>query len=305
MPTYKNSNNYKVSLKKPDGTVLYLLPNQSMQLSAFYDQYRKKGMITLVSEKSPTRMIARSRKEKVQEVQATDRGLAKATVRLAVCISGRAIDSQYAIGYIKSLKRAFAVDVYAHVWKEAEEITSNSWSKSKNDPNNTDRTLTNLTALDATILQEDFRIKNQDFMRLHRQIKHVGANVSRADTGVISMFYSIHKANELRRASGIRHDLVVRMRYDSEPKNDLDLAILNTEAINIPNEEDFAGINDQFAIGPPSMMDVYCGVYENIVGLSLKCTHHPELLLRCQLDAHQMPINRINYRVLIGRNRGS
>lgn len=307
MPVYKNNNHYKVSFKKPDGTLQFLLPGQSMLLPAFYDRYRKQGLITLdlpkhsaIRQRAAKRASSDALKDLREQAIALPRSL-----RIAVCVSGRSIDVGYSLAYINRLMVTHNVDVYAHVWSESDDIQSNSWSKSKNDVFNTDKLLLELSKLNSVVLKEDFKTANVHFKKLHDQIRLAGGNMSRKDTGAISMYYSIFKANELRRTSGIRHDLVIRMRYDSQPKCDLNMNMLVMDAINIPDEEDFAGINDQFAIGPPNLMDIYAGVYNNIIGLSVQCTHHPELLLRCQLEAHSLPLNRINYPVSIGRNRNS
>jgi hypothetical protein len=313
MPYYINKNHYKVALRKPEGTMQYLQPNQSMHLPAFYDRYRKLGLIELLPETKSTRKQISRAKSAPKDDQATKVKInafdgvhvKPQASKIAVCLSGRAIDANYSIAYIDRLQSSHDVDVYAHLWGETKEIAQNSWSKRANGRLQTERLIKELSRIGARYQQDDFDTANLQFIQLHSYMKNAGSNMSRADTGTLSMYYSIFRANELRRASGINYDYVIRMRYDSEPKSDLDLSILDPGSINIPNEEDFAGINDQFAIGPPHLMDVYCGVYNNVAWLSAKCTHHPELLLKCQLEAYNMPIRRISYRVLIGRNRGS
>lgn len=52
MPEYINPNIYTVHLTGPDGKVIKMKSRQKMVLSDFFDRYRTRGFIRLVSEEA-------------------------------------------------------------------------------------------------------------------------------------------------------------------------------------------------------------------------------------------------------------
>ena len=146
------------------------------------------------------------------------------------------------------------------------------------------------------------------FQKLLDELKFVPAtdpiDEPRNDIGPISMHYSIHKANELRkeyeRDSNMLFDWVIRMRTDSDFRYDvLDLNSLSGE-LNIPSGEDWQekAINDQFAIGTSHAMNLYSNFYNNI-HYTQSSKYYPEVLLHNYLTKINLIPNRIDFPVRI------
>jgi hypothetical protein len=122
-----------------------------------------------------------------------------------------------------------------------------------------------------------------------------------------SMFYSIQKANDLRKAyeetTGKRYDLIMRYRTDcifKESVFDLIKEFLNdtklflcipkakqTVSYDGPVESDIEGLCDWFAIGTPELMDVYCNTYKTFHEEGLPIV--PETMLSFQLQMYGIP----------------
>jgi len=119
-----------------------------------------------------------------------------------------------------------------------------------------------------------------------------------------SMFYSIQKANELRKryeeTTGKRYDLIMRYRTDcifKESVFDLIKDFLKdtklfvcipkakqTVAYDGPVESETEGLCDWFAIGTPELMDVYCNTYTTFYEEGLPIV--PETMLAFQLQMY-------------------
>lgn len=119
-----------------------------------------------------------------------------------------------------------------------------------------------------------------------------------------SMFYSIQKANDIRKSyeqrMGIRYDLIMRYRTDCIFKESvfellkdflkekkLFLCIpkaKQTIGYDGPVESESEGLCDWFAIGTPELMDVYCGTYQTFYEEGLPIV--PETMLAFQLQMY-------------------
>jgi hypothetical protein len=304
MPYYVNNNKYKVALTKPDGTVFYLKPYEKRQLDAFFDRYRKSGLIAL---SAPEKTVPKPRQRKVATIQAQAPVVLPRTeqrrLRLAICLSGRAVDIDYSLSFIRQLREIHEVDVFAHFWRENEGLAVNSWSKYVNRDGAEIVLANQLASLGAIYGIESFGDRNRHFMQLMAQMSKRNAVLARKDTGVLSMYYSIFRANELRRSSVKTYDYVIRMRYDSQPSTMIEEGMLDRGSINIPNHDNFGGLNDQLAVATPDLMDIYANLYQEIEDFSVLCTHHPEALLECYLHHKGLHVNRLNYFVKIRRHR--
>ena len=107
---------------------------------------------------------------------------------------------------------------------------------------------------------------------------------ARKDIGPISMYYSIFKSNELKisyeQKNKITFDCCVRMRFDSDIKDDFNIKNYDLNLLNIPKGKDWGGINDQFAFGSSSLMDKYSNTIYGTVG----DIYHPETILMNHLN---------------------
>lgn len=90
-----------------------------------------------------------------------------------------------------------------------------------------------------------------------------------------SMWYSVFKANELKREyelkNGFRYDVVIRSRFDFALNRVLDLDTMEKGKLYVPNDLIKGHIppnqkhaNDQFAYGDSNVMDLYSMTFWNI-----------------------------------------
>ena len=123
----------------------------------------------------------------------------------------------------------------------------------------------------------------------------------RKDVGFMSMYYSFFKSNELKcqyeKKNNMLFDRVVRMRFDSDIVNDIDVEALKYPLNLEKNTGDWGGLSDQFAIGDSKSMDHYCNIYHNLVNMQ-HVRFHPESLMTEHLSTVEhveVPFNvRIN-----------
>ena len=165
---------------------------------------------------------------------------------------------------------------------------------------------------DFDLLQYPYeKIKVDDFGETFDELKSLYDSLTfrsfdrlrgRDDVGVLSMYYSIYQANKLKceyeKENDIIFDQVIRMRFDSDIVNDtLDLTKTVNFDLCIPDIRfDYAGINDQFAIGSSKTMDIYSNIYKDIHDLT-DCEYCGEQLLQNQLKKNNITPTRIKFPV--------
>lgn len=82
MPEYYNPNGYTVHLTGPDGRVIKLGSQQRINLPAFFDMYRSRGMIRLASESNKLRPLTQEPKKITPTPKPIQRNLKPQQVRL-------------------------------------------------------------------------------------------------------------------------------------------------------------------------------------------------------------------------------
>jgi hypothetical protein len=223
-------------------------------------------------------------------------------MKIAVCLSGGVKFHQNSLSSLKKLLPTTSLKVFIHTY-EIEDINlfnSNSWSK-KHSSSDDFESIINLYKADRFLI-ENFDKKKQEFTELFNkwEKKHL---LVRNDLGVISMFYSIYKSNELKceyeKNNNIIFDRVIRMRFDSNIFEPLNLE--NFTGLNIPLGNDYGGINDQFAIGDSKYMDIYSNVIKNLENLT-NILYHPETILYTHLNMMNLKINRFDHKIKINNN---
>lgn len=233
-------------------------------------------------------------------------------MKIAVCISGGVRYPHLGLKSIQKIIPNDYVKVFIHTW-EINNKESFLKTISGLEHKETDKTVeTNLSVLEdynyETLLVENYENCEKKFQQLYDSLNFVPAtdpeDEPRTDVGPISMHYSIHKANELKKdyekENNIIFDWVIRMRTDSDFRyNVLDLNSL-TEELNIPSGEDWAenSINDQFAIGTSYAMDLYSNLYNNFHHCQ-SVKYYPERILYFYLKSINLFPNRIDFPVRI------
>lgn len=233
-------------------------------------------------------------------------------MKVAVCLSG---GIRYPHIGLKSLESIFPNDdikVFIHTWRLSNRenflntVSGLQYKEKDNTVTSDYNYLSNYNY--ESLLIEDYESKKIKFESLYKSLsfkpfEEIGCIVPRYDVGPFSMHYSIHKSNELKRQyekeNNMTFDCVIRMRFDS----DFDGKVLNlsnmTDGLYIPEGEDWCGgINDQFALGSSSAIDVYSD-FLNHIHLLQECMYHPESMLRRYFEIKSLPVNRFNFRVII------
>jgi hypothetical protein len=222
-------------------------------------------------------------------------------MKVAVCLSGAI---KYPEKSLESIKKIYPNDflkVFIHTWEieNKKEYGRDSFSGKMG-------LYAEMDILNEyqyeDILIENYNIKREEFQNIFDTLQFKESH--RKDVGIISMYYSIFKSNELKVLYETRNnfifDRVIRMRFDSDFK-DKDLILdENVNGIQIPNGSDYAGINDQFAIGNSEDMNLYCNLFNKLETLK-DMEYNPERLLSIYFDRIQIKskVQRFDFEVKI------
>lgn len=221
-------------------------------------------------------------------------------MKVAVCLSGAIKHPEKSLDSIKRIYPNEFLKIFIHTWEieNIKEYGRDSFS-GKMGLSGTD-ILSEYSYED--ILIENYSTKREQFQSMFDTLKFKESH--RKDVGLISMYYSIFRSNQLKKEYEIKNnmifDKVVRMRFDSDfGGKDLNLDFEKT-CIQIPQGNDYAGINDQFAIGPSEEIDHYCNIFNKLETLK-DMEYNPERLLLTYFDRNQLrnKIERFDFEVKI------
>jgi hypothetical protein len=226
-------------------------------------------------------------------------------MKIAVCFSGGIRYPHIGLESLKKIIPNNDIKIFIHTWKieNREDYLSTVADLQYKERDNT-------VIFDYECLEkynyESLLIERYDDKKDLFQKKLDSLNFSsyfRTDVGPISMHYSIFKSNQLKKdyeeSHGMIFDRVIRMRFDSDFEGkELNLNQLSDE-INIPEGEDWCeGINDQFALGTSSGMDIYSDFYTNISKVQ-DVQYHPETMMRKYFEINDIKVNRFDFLVTI------
>lgn len=223
-------------------------------------------------------------------------------MKVAVCLSGAI---KYPEKSLESIKRIYPNDflkVFIHTWEieNKKEYGRDSFSGKMGLYPEMD-VLNEYQYED--ILIENYNTKREEFQNIFDTLQFKESN--RKDIGIISMYYSIFKSNQLKSLyeskNNVIFDRVIRMRFDSDFKGKDLILDENIYSVQIPMGSDYAGINDQFAIGNSEDMNLYSNVFNKLD--TLKDTeYNPERLLLTYFDRNPVKhgcVHRIDFEVAI------
>lgn len=130
--------------------------------------------------------------------------------------------------------------------------------------------------------------------------------------GVLSMFYNINKADELRRNYEIKHkfkyDVIIRSRPDilftsSINRNHM-LDAIKSDAIYFTDFAHWSGFNDQFAFGSNNAMTQYADCFNNLKNIIDRVDFNPEVLLKEHVLSNNLNVKFTNTNYFIKRADG-
>ena len=127
---------------------------------------------------------------------------------------------------------------------------------------------------------------------------------------VYSMFYHNKKCMDLienyEKDNNMKFDIVIKYRNDIDTSQALNLynPPLSDNTINIPNINDWGGINDQIAYGSKVAMKKYCSLIDNYQKYILedKIINHPESILKHHLVSNNLTVQRFVFSYSLNRN---
>ena len=208
-------------------------------------------------------------------VLVSSEGYRRTRERIAVCLSGIPHHPRQNLRFIRNFLAESNVDVFFHFWQGEDEDFIVSMLEPK-----------------AYLFEPGDAAP--DAPRLTGSATRVSPQRAAATT---SMFYSVKRANELKRAyeeeHGFRYDVVVRMRADffsTKPLVDVIEHIRYQQTgwertLYLPDMAHGAGINDQLALGTSDTMDAYASMYDHLEQYaSGECFDASYMLARVVLD---------------------
>ena len=171
-------------------------------------------------------------------------------MRVALCLSGqvRAFRESFPY-YKKNLLNKHDVDVFIHTWEHIDDMSAATFFRAQNI--SVSRPFNSNQFSDYKVIDERWPAVN-----------------------TFSMWYSVFKANELKREyelrEGFRYDVVIRSRFDFALNKELDLNVEQGK-LYVPNDlikgtipPNQISANDQFAYGDSATMDLYSMTFWNI-----------------------------------------
>lgn len=233
-------------------------------------------------------------------------------MKVAICLSGGVRYPHIGFESIKNIFPNSFVKIFIHTWQISNRedfLKTVAGLQYKEEDKTVETELDFLGRYDyETILIENYESKIQEFQKIYDSFELLpfqegGCIIPRYDIGPISMHYSIHKSNELKlkyeKNNNIVFDKVIRMRFDSDFEGK-QLYLNNLpNCLNIPEGEDWCdGINDQFALGSSSSMDIYSDFYNHMNQIH-NVPYHPETMLRKYLEMRNIFVNRFDFPVRI------
>ena len=119
----------------------------------------------------------------------------------------------------------------------------------------------------------------------------------------ISLFYGLNESNNLRIDSGLKHDIIIKTRFDNIMFDKLNIATLSNEENTVycpmgyePDDRERLGtVNDILAVGDEHSMNVYMSLYNRLFNL-LKERYdkkHPRPWHTIGLTKHNLVKNNI------------
>ena len=216
-------------------------------------------------------------------------------MKIAVCFSGGV---RYPENGLKSLEKFSHSDItlFGHTWNLSEKknyLKTVAGSKDKNLDDLVKHDFSSLSDYNfESLLVQCYETREVEFNQIYKDLKFKEyPDTSIGSVGLISMHYSIAMSNllkkEYERRNGMEFDIVVRMRYDSDIQSPVNFSSV-LYPLYIPFGEDWlGGINDQFAIGTTSAMDIYSNLFLSLSDYT-ECKYHSETLLREHLRKNNL-----------------
>lgn len=228
-------------------------------------------------------------------------------MRVAICLSGLIRSKNSWVNTIEKIKKTSTeICVFVHSQYLTKPCSSSVFIDSSTDNNVILKYMEPQCILDIlqpnSYLFDHYEIDVLPLCRDLTDIMHCAQYGKENSCKTYSMYYSIYKANELKKdwenKNNIKFDVVYRIRSDIELLNEHDLPrkTIQPNTLYVPANDHHGGLNDQFAFGDSPSMDLYSSCFLNIKNIKDEFgsanPHNSESLLIkyittcCKLDIH-------------------
>jgi hypothetical protein len=226
-------------------------------------------------------------------------------MKIAFCISGVPQDIHNCANFIKKYSEIYETYVFIHHWVAESQNLIQHHSYSGRIYKKFDHEIYKSISYYTEIQSEIFDDKVKVFLEIQKNWPEMDALKPpghRPDIGPMSMFYGIHKAQEMRRnfeeKNNFKFDVVMRCRFETDFLPNIDNSIIKLEnydmkKIWIPRHNN--RFEDVFAMSSSENMDKYSTVYENIIPLVKEVGLEPEFLLDKHIKNQGIPYDRIDF----------
>lgn len=222
-------------------------------------------------------------------------------MRIALCLSGQLRFVEQ--GYYESIKPNILelgnVDVFIHTWNISPEQVGKPFINGGGHPMG--------EPVKSTIAADTQRLYQPSRMIVEPQIQFESGKWADRTTWykseyMLSMFYSIYAANELKKSyeqeHSFKYDWVIRSRFDiTTPSGKLPLHSLNSSNLYIPTGgfDTINGYLDSLAYSNSENMDIYSNTYNNVHSImeSPDMRLVGEYVLRKHLDNNNLSVLEI------------
>jgi len=206
---------------------------------------------------------------------------------VAVCLSGVPRNS-YFPKWVGKLCEKYNTKVFVNYWAPHPDFLEHSNTPAPREAYVLDENIYRYPNTESFFTKNNWDEMKPEFTKIFDEIP-VGARIRR-DLGVISMFYSVYRAQlmaeEYERQNKIEFGVVIRSRMDTYVKVgkwDYDLSVFDLNNKLYHPDYNVNYCNDHWGLSNSQVMRKYARVYENIIPLVNKVAYYPERMLVEQL----------------------
>jgi len=223
-------------------------------------------------------------------------------MRVALCLSGQArfLETCYHESMKPNIIDVYHPDVFIHTWDPTDNIGKpfiNGGGFAMGDP------------IGSTLIDDMLTLYNPLKVVVEPQVSfEYGKWANRLMSGIrsdhlYSMFYSVQKANELKKQTELegdfKYDWVIRIRFDMAlPGGIPQLSSLDSSKLWVANGcfDTTNGYLDSFGYSSSEIMDVYANIYNSIDHIA---DNNPDMnicgeyILRKYIDGHNIEVSQI------------
>jgi hypothetical protein len=220
-------------------------------------------------------------------------------MKVAICISGIPRNLYYTT-WIKKLSQKYNVKVFVNYWCPHEDFLQHSNTPGPRDSYQFDEETYRFQNVESFFSHNDWEEMKPEFEAIYNSID-LSAKIYRRDLGIISMFYSMMKAQDLcneYEEKNVPFDYVIRSRMDvfiRGGKFDYDLSKFDVDKKIYYPDYNHHYMNDHFAIMSSDTAKIYGNAYKETANLANTVQYWPERMLAHHLEKNGVELNILDF----------